>query len=270
MRANKSERVVEIEHLTNLGQNVINFITNSADMLNRTYYAIALGSKAKVLAEMTSKTLGYISDAPKEYLEVTEILREHCDALVADIEEKSHWLDLPPEGLPLLHATHLIGIWGALETFVGDLFKATLKYRPEVLEGKAFEKVSLPVSVIAAGGDELYSTIYQRVLPPGSGHIGKLEDALNKVGLGGPIDEKLKKDLQSAHQIRNVWAHNAGVVDGHFMSQCPYLGYSIGDAVELTADQYKLLTQAVVDYVTLILSRIGRRGLGGLDPEPHG
>ncbi|MFD4401133.1 hypothetical protein ACFWPH_00060 [Nocardia sp. NPDC058499] len=260
MSSEDADRAAEIQHLMRIGGNVIAFITNSADMLNRTYFAINLGREAKVLAWATSTALGFISEAPQEYLDITNDIRKYSDSITQKIEENPEWLELTPDGIPILHATQLIGIWGSLESFVGDIFKASLKYRPELLDGKAFEKINLPVSLIARDSDELYSTIYQRVLPPGSGQIGKLEDVLNMVNLGGPIDANLKKELHSAHQIRNLWAHNAGIADGHFLEQCSYLGYRLGDTVEITADRYKSLTQAIVDYVSVILDRINKRG----------
>lgn len=239
---------------------MISFITNSVEMLNRTYFAISLGNQAKTLAWATSSAIAMISGAPKEYLDIVQTIKTYSDDITRRTEENSEWLDIPPEGFPLLHATQLIGVWGALESFIGDVFKASLRYRPELLAGKDFEKVSLPVGLIAKGTDELYSTIYQRVLPPGSGQIGKLEGVLNMVGLGGPIDAGLKKNLHSAHQIRNLWAHNAGEVDAHFIEQCPHLDYEIGDIVEISVRRYEELNQAIINYVSLILDRIYNRG----------
>ncbi|MFI6363170.1 hypothetical protein ACIBG0_10520 [Nocardia sp. NPDC050630] len=260
MADEEPDRTAELEHLISLGKNVIAFITNSVDMLNRTYFAINLANNAKALAWGTSKAISAISDAPQEFLDLLQTLKSYSDEMAQQLEERAGWLELPSDGLPLLHATQLIGVWGALESFVGDVFKASIKYRRDLLEGKAFEKISLPVGLIAKRADDLYSTIYQRVLPPGSGQIGKLEDVLNMVGLGGPIDPDLRRNLLSAHQIRNVWAHNVGLVDAHFVEQCPYLGYEIGDVVELSADRFGELNQAILDYVTVILGRIHDRG----------
>ncbi|MEV0544145.1 hypothetical protein [Nocardia salmonicida] len=262
MTTEQSDRADEISHLINLGENVITFITSSIEILNRTYFAFHVSQSAEHFFSATSRLLGAVDGAHPEFMSLAGQVKTQADVLIKNIEEKPSWLDVPEGGFSLLHATQLIGIWGALECFVGDVFKASLKFRPELLDGKPFEKISLPVSLVAKGSDELYSTVYQKVLPPGSGQIGKLEDVLNMVELGGPIDSELKRKLLSAHQIRNVWAHNSGVVDAHFMALCPYLGYKIGDIVNMTAAQYQSFAQAVIDYISLILARINDRGFG--------
>ncbi|PSR65868.1 MULTISPECIES: hypothetical protein [Nocardia] len=258
------KRNAEINHLMGVGEGVISFISESLRFLNLS--ANGMLNTPNMITVMTAsnsvfeKILDH-AEMPDEFRELIEEVHRTAELLIARHEAPHLSADELEAGLPLIFATNLIGIWGALESFVGDVFKISLRYRPDLLAGSAFKGVNLPVSVLANPEDDaLYTAIYQKVLPPGTGAFEKFEDLLKDVDLRNiGVDPEVKKKLRAAHQIRNVWAHKSGIADSHFVTSCPYLPYKVGERVDLDQEAMGELAQAIVDYITLILQRLHKR-----------
>ncbi|MGV9742886.1 hypothetical protein [Nocardia farcinica] len=257
-------RAAELLQLVNLGTRVIAYITHSVQFLNlsangmlRAPQMVAVMSASNTLFEKILEH-GELSDS------VRELIEQVCEA--ADVLIARHRRDeLPQEeleaGLPLIFATNLIGIWGALESFVGDVFKITLRFNRQLLAEDGFKNVNLPVSLLAdPEGDALYDAIYQKALPPGTGAFERFEDLFKRVNLRNiGVEDELKRKLRAAHQIRNVWAHNSGIADRHFVENCPYLPYKLGQRVDMSQETMQELSQAVIDYIALIMKRVNKK-----------
>ncbi|MGY1946156.1 hypothetical protein [Nocardia asiatica] len=259
-----AKRNAEIIHLIGVGERVIAFVSDSLRFLNLSANGMLGMPHMVTMLTASNQILEKVLDQdemPDEFRELIEEVQSTANQLIT-----KHGSPQPPRseleaGLPLIFATNLIGIWGALESFVGDVFKISLRYNPDLLADDAFKGITLPVSVLANPEDDaLYVAIYQKVLPPGTGALERFEDLLKLVNLRNiGVDPEVKKALRAAHQIRNVWAHNSGVADSHFVVRCPYLPYKEGERVDLDQETMQELAQAVMDYIALIMQRLRKR-----------
>lgn len=164
-------------------------------------------------------------------------------------------------GFATLHAHSLLGLWGAFECFVEDIFLATLKNHPELLASEAFAKVKLPVaSLVLQDQDDRLRTLLSEVSRASGSDLAlgttKFERLLDTVGLGGQIPDSVRKSTFSAQQIRNVWAHRGGLADARFVERCGSLGFGIGDKVNMPATVFLHLMHGLHTYGFVILDRV--------------
>jgi hypothetical protein len=154
----------------------------------------------------------------------------------------------------------LLGLWGAFECFVEDLFTAALEAQPDLLTSEAFSKVKLPVSMMVGveERDRFQAVLTEVTRASGSDlaqGVAKFERILTPVGLGGMVPGRIKDSVYNAQQIRNVWAHRGGTADQRFLERCPHLGFEIGATVSLDAPTFLHLMHGLHMYARVILNR---------------
>ena len=171
---------------------------------------------------------------------------------------------------PLLHAQSLVGLWGAFECLVEDVFTSRLAQDPTLVSAEPFAKIKLPASILLMrdGFD-----VHQVILSEFSRNVGfdlsqgatRFERLLIPVGLGGEVPDELRDMIFEAQQIRHVWAHRAGIADAKFVERCPGLGTSVGARIDLGNAEFSRYMAALQAYGLIILNRY--RHLCGLSPE---
>jgi hypothetical protein len=165
------------------------------------------------------------------------------------------------EEFPFLHAHSLLGLWGALECMVEDLFVARLSDNPSHLEDDAFAKIKIPAKLLAEGASE---NLYRAILTESSRStsadlalgVSKFERLLRLVDLDGAVPRAVKDAVFSAQQVRNVWAHRAGAADERFVLACPDFGVAEGDVVNLNHAVFSQLMHGIHMYGYCIISRV--------------
>ena len=180
---------------------------------------------------------------------------------IAEAKRKAEYATREMEaGFPLVHAHSLMGLWGALESFVEDIFVAMLEAEPALLSSEAFRKIRIPASVIAPGMErERYRVVLTEATrlanaDLGSG-VGRFDRLLAMVGLDGAVPRPIRDAIYNAQQVRNVWAHRGGVADPRFLEKCPGWQYVEGDRVDLAPDRFLLLMHGVHMYGLVIVNR---------------
>jgi abortive infection bacteriophage resistance protein len=93
--------------------------------------------------------------------------------------------------------------------------------------------------------------------------IGRFEDVLNSIELGGPVNEKIKKLIIELYEIRNIVAHKNAVVDERFVNNCPWMETTVGEPINLSREQFSYYFLAVSWYV----NEVSRRHLLRYPPE---
>lgn len=131
-------------------------------------------------------------------------------------------------GFPTLHAHSLLGLWGALECLVEDIFRESIKALPELLAGEALSKIKLPVSVLY-GSEEERANLLLFELSRNLGAdkrlgVGQFEVILDPINLGGAVPHKIKDAVFDAQQTRHIWAHRGGIADATFVERRPGVG----------------------------------------------
>lgn len=162
-------------------------------------------------------------------------------------------------GFSMLHAHSLLGLWGALECLVEDVFIHRLANDPTLLAAKEFGKIKVPAAAVAQGATATAEAVlFEAARANGTdlrGAPGRFERLLEFVGLGGFIPSQIAHALHRAQEVRNVWAHRGGIADRRFIEKCPDWGVGEGESVSLTFEQFGPLMHGIHMYVVLIVNR---------------
>lgn len=186
---------------------------------------------------------------PERERQITEAQRK-ADLAAAEAEA----------GFPIVHAHNLIGLWGALECFIEDLFVASIEVEPSLLAADPFRKVRLPAALLVQPDPRAQAVAVlneaTRAVDADMGvGVGKFERLLKMVGLDGAVPDRIRDAVFEAQQIRNVWAHRGGTADARFVERCPALGYAPGDRVNMGAPQFLHLMHGIHMYGAVVIRR---------------
>lgn len=163
-------------------------------------------------------------------------------------------------GFPNLHAHALLGLFGALECLVEDLFVASVRHDTSLLGADRFARVKIPLTAIF-GTDE--DQKYQLIMSEASRTINsdlaigvsKYEGMLGLVGLGGPIPRLVRDYVHEGQQVRNVWAHRGGIADARLVQHCPNAGFVVGAPVNISAHKFMMYMHSLHMYGVVITNR---------------
>jgi hypothetical protein len=150
------------------------------------------------------------------------------------------------------NALILLATFGAFEAFLDDVIATQLEHEPHWNDG--------------------YENGKKKAKKKITGGAGKFEPYLALVGLEGhdDISDGLGSELEAAHRIRNVWAHNAGKADEQFLRWYPSSTVAIGDVVRISSDDCQRYVSALAAYAWLIMCRYRlRRKLGPMVWQPR-
>lgn len=161
-------------------------------------------------------------------------------------------------GFPTLHAHALLGLWGAFERLVEDIFVALIATRPDMLEGERFTKVKLPMRAALSSGEEranavLYEVTRNAAAPKKLG-VNQFEDLLAYVSLSGVVPENVKDSVFVAQQVRHVWAHRGGTADAQFVERCPDRA-KVGEKLMMGMAEFSRYMHGLHMYGWIIMSR---------------
>ncbi|MGY4984073.1 hypothetical protein ACWCYL_44395 [Streptomyces sp. 900105755] len=161
----------------------------------------------------------------------------------------------------LLHGHAIMGTWGSLECLIEDIVEAWMAFKPEVLHRQDFEKIKIPLAKFLSLSDDqrvrlLVSEIQRDLKLDLRSGVTKFEKLLDSVGLGGPVDPRLRDALYEFQNVRNVLAHRAGIVDQRFIEACPSYGLPIGGRLIIDQENFTRLHNAVYTYSIVLINRI--------------
>lgn len=165
-------------------------------------------------------------------------------------------------GFPLLHAYTIVALWGAMEALLEDVLIAWMMNDPTILKKEIFSKPRISLSDFEGlERDErmllLVRELERTLVANRKRGAERFEMLLDPLGLSGPIEENIKRDIYEMHQVRNVLVHRAGVADRRLVEGCPWLRLKVGDPVIVTHDCYLRYQNALSSYVTDLVYRVG-------------
>lgn len=221
--------------------------------------------QTETLVHLTHEGLAHIQRLPK----VNEILVSHTgDSSKNEVQNQLQWKADRAKmeadaGFPILHAHSLLGLWGALECMIEDLFIASLETRPKLLANEAFAKVKMPVAMLTvADPHERLRAILAEAARSTNSDLGqgasKFERLLKMVSLDGPVPRVIADAVFSAQQIRNIWAHRGGIADAKFIERCPSMGAAAGSRVDMGQEDFGRYMHGLHMYGVVVLNRILR------------
>jgi hypothetical protein len=172
---------------------------------------------------------------------------------------------------PLLHAHSLMGAWGALEALIEDVVRTWLTHNRRLMETGDFAAVKVPLGEFQRMkiADRIDYLIDQVPRPHGvGGGFPRFEALLGKVGLGGPVDEELRRRLIEAHQARNIYAHRGGTVDRKARAACPWRrDWKLGRPLQIGHEDWSKYVGGIRDYGSCLVVRAG--AVFGVDALAH-
>lgn len=179
-------------------------------------------------------------------------------------------------GFPNLHAHTLLGLHGALECFVEDIFVAMIQSDPDILSSEAFGRMKLPASLLFSSDTAAkYSAILSEATRSTNSDLTvgatKHERLLGLVGLSGHVPEIVRRALFQGQQIRNIWAHRGGIADQKFVAACPDRDYKVGEKVNMPPSLFLPLMHGMHMYGLIVINRVrDRREEPRILSECHG
>jgi hypothetical protein len=168
---------------------------------------------------------------------------------------------------PLLRSHSIIGVWGALEAMIEDLAIAWMEQNPSVLDGPNLAKIRVPfVQFHRLDQQErlrfVVTELQRELRVELKSGATKFELLLGTLGLGGPVDERVRDILFETQNLRNVFAHRGGIADRRFVANCPHLQYSAGDRIRISSEHFQRILHGLLMYSATILNRC--RAIAGM------
>lgn len=92
--------------------------------------------------------------------------------------------------------------------------------------------------------------------------IGRFEEPLAILGLGGSVPDDTKRNMLQFAETRNVLVHNAGKADRRFRELCPWVEVDLGGAVPCGIPESAKFASAASNSLLAVTDR-----LKAVDPE---
>jgi hypothetical protein len=157
-------------------------------------------------------------------------------------------------GFPYLHCLALVRLWTILEVYIQDIIVWTLSNISEVRELSSIRKIKGPLIEFSSASlqrqsEFIVNVLYDDLSARLKRGVGRFEDVLNVINLGGSIEDNVRKYILEIAEIRNIIVHNNGFVDDKFINNCPWLSYNVGDPILISNAQYLRYFFAVSWYI---------------------
>jgi len=185
--------------------------------------------------------------------------REHV------LQDASRLADLAQRELqrdfPLLNAHAIVGVWGALESWIGDMCCRWVGLFPDRCDwGNRRIKVSPDDLLSDDPGQKaqvLLATLKADLKADEKLGVNQFESMLRPLGLSGPVPKLISDALFRMQQIRHIYAHRAGIADAVFVERCHSLmDCAVGERVHVDGKQMSVLTSAAVQYSHILHLRV--------------
>lgn len=167
-------------------------------------------------------------------------------------------------GLPYLFGLCTVRLWALLEAIVDELVVEAMRQPEKCKDQAALSKLKGPLMDFRNASPEeqaefLAETLKQGVEASLKQGIGRFEAVLDPVGLGGAVDEIVRRALFELNQIRNVIVHKGGRADRRLVESCAWLGMQRGDTVRVSGSMFRRYQLAAYWYVVELRSRVDER-----------
>jgi hypothetical protein len=167
-------------------------------------------------------------------------------------------------GAPYLFSLCAVRLWALMEALVDELIVEAMRQPQLCCDQSLIGKLKGPlVEFLAASKDEqaefLAETLKQSVDAALKVGIGRFEAVLSPVGLGGQVDDAVRKALFELGQVRNIIVHKSGKADRRLVEACPWLGVARGAEVHVSATMFRRYLMATYWYLVEIRGRIDER-----------
>jgi hypothetical protein len=175
-------------------------------------------------------------------------------------------------GFTIIHLHGCVLLCAALETLVRDTVIAVLLNDPDSGVLNESKKVKIQYSTLLLSSAEDRAGLFVEGLESDAREQKKygfylLLALLERVGLGGQVNDSLERNLKELWATRNLAAHKRGRIDKQFLEICPWITQSIGERILVDHEKYSQMEAAAIELAFAIDARLGKRygweALGG-------
>jgi hypothetical protein len=165
---------------------------------------------------------------------------------------------------PLLYYIASVRLWSILEATVDDMALERMEH-PEKWQNKELVhgiKGPLLDFLHATENERLEFLLDELKLASKSSlrrGVGRFEALLQPLGLGGWVDDNVRRSLFELSQIRNAVVHKESIADKQFCNSCPWFNLKVGEPIPITHDHYEYFAAAVYWYLVELALRIERQ-----------
>jgi len=171
-------------------------------------------------------------------------------------------------GFPTLYAWAVIGLWAHLETLIRNFLATWLKHKKSAWKIEAIDRLRIKLGeyeTVPKDQKYLYvAGLLENDLGAGQkAGVNRFEVLLEPFSLSGKTPRFVTDTIYEFSQVRNLFAHNAGIVDRHFIKSCPWIKTSLGSYFHVSAEMFTRYVAASIAYACVLICRIGT--LDGVD-----
>ena len=160
----------------------------------------------------------------------------------------------------IVHSQAVVTLWSALEDSVRTFVAQWLMNLPQVKFEPPWADLKVKIGEYEPLDDEekahyLVGLAEQNVAAPLKRGVNRFECLLERLGLGGPVEEKVRDAIFEMQQVRNVIAHRRGIADSRFCRACPSFQLSAGGRVMVSHHMWEKYHRATLEYFIEIMCR---------------
>jgi hypothetical protein len=150
-----------------------------------------------------------------------------------------------------------------LEAAVDDFVVAWLTNIPASLEVDELSKIKVPAALFEtmdrpARMQYLLEEYKRNLRSDSKVGVERFESILKPIGLFGPLDDEIRRDIFELSQIRNAILHRASRADQRLIDACPWLKISPGEKIVISLADSDRYVHSVTEYLKLIIKRAWR------------
>ena len=171
------------------------------------------------------------------------------------------------KGFPYLWYLASVRLWAILEVAVDDMALDALNRLDLIPPSSLLHTLEGPLLPFAGATADIRASLLLELLEekcrsrfkPG---VSRFEAVLDPLGLGGPVNDDVRKILLELSQARNLIMHRNGIVDKRFAEACPWIGAADGSPLPLVENHYMMYGLATSWYILELDRRLRvREGL---------
>jgi hypothetical protein len=164
-----------------------------------------------------------------------------------------------------LHGLCAVRLWTTLEAGVNDLVLSLMNLDDRWKLLAVFQKIKVPAGEFVAMSprDQMKHLMDTYMTAHGvrqKAGVGRFEDILNPVGLGGPVDNYVAKAILELGEVRHVLVHRGGFVDAKFEDRCPWVPKYGAGVLRVTPGFFLVYFFAVMTYMAELMARLQQNG----------
>lgn len=204
-------------------------------------------------AEVAGRIASVVDDVTKRGEDLKAQRQERAEKLEAFAKAQK-------PGFPYLYQLAVSRLWSILEHHVQDVFIYIVQTYPAVRELPSIKDLKGPVVEFAEASKDkqaelLFALVSNKLGAPLKVGVGRFEEILSAIDLGGPVDPSVRKLLLEVSEIRNVVMHRRGITDHRLVSSCPWAGLVVGKPVRISRTRFEGYILAAHWYAVELLRR---------------